>query len=58
MGRTPVKIAQILTYASFLRSKKATFAQSSGVERGENSLKIHSKVEILRKCAENALERV
>lgn len=27
----PVKIAQILTYAPFLRSKKATFARNSGL---------------------------
>ena len=27
----PVKIAQILTYAPFLRSKKATFARNSDI---------------------------
>jgi len=31
MGRTPVKIAQILTYAPFLRSEKATFARNSDI---------------------------
>lgn len=37
----PVKIAQILTYAPFLRSKKATFARKSGIgiiERPRNNM--------------------
>ena len=37
MGRTPVKIAQILTYAPFLRSEKATFARNSLEKYAENA---------------------